>query len=79
MDPADIYGRYHDRVSLWGCVGTQTTMPFGTVSEVKRKIEELINMCRKTGRLVLAPTHVLEPEVPLENLEAFVNTIRDFE
>jgi uroporphyrinogen decarboxylase len=78
MDPVDVYNRYHERVSLWGCVGTQTTMPFGTVSEVKRNIQELINMCRESGRLVLAPTHVLEPEVPLENVEAFVSAIKEF-
>ena len=78
MDPVEIYNQYHERVSLWGCIGTQTTMPFGTVSDVKRKTEELINLCRKSGRLILAPTHLLEPEVPLENVEAFVNAIIDF-
>jgi uroporphyrinogen decarboxylase len=79
MDPVEIYRQYHDRVSLWGCVGTQTTMPFGTASDVRKKTRELIDMCRESGRLVIAPTHLLEPEVPLENVEAFVDAIKEFE
>ena len=35
-------------------------------------------MFRESGRLVLAPAHLLEPEVPLENVEAFVDTIKEF-
>ena len=78
MDPVEIYNKYHDRVTIWGAMGTQTTMPFGTVSDVKRKTNEMIEVSRNYGRLVLAPTHLLEPEVPLENVEAFVNTINEF-
>ena len=54
-------------------------MPFGTTSEVKRKTMEMIEVSKNSGRLVLAPTHLLEPEVPLENVEVFVNTIKEFE
>jgi len=79
MDPIKIYNQYHDRISIWGCIGTQTTMPFGTVPDVKRKTQELIDVCGNTGRLILAPTHLLEPEVPLENVEAFVDTIHNFQ
>ena len=64
---------------VWARADAQTTMPFGTASDVKRKTMELINMCRENGRLILAPTHLLEPEVPLENVGAFVDTIREFE
>jgi uroporphyrinogen decarboxylase len=78
MDPVEIYNKYYRRISFWGTMGTQTTMPFGTVEEVADKTAEMINLCRNNGRMVLAPTHLLEPEVPLENVEAFVETIRNF-
>ena len=78
MNPAEIYGKYNDRIAFWGCIGTQTTMPFGTADDVKKRTRELIDLCRERGRLVLAPTHLLEPEVPLENVEAFVDTIKNF-
>ena len=63
---------------LWGCVGTQSTLPFGTADEVRARTGELLELCRERGRLVLAPTHLVEPEVPLENLDAMVETIRTF-
>ena len=33
---------YGDRLSFWGTVGTQTTMPFGTPAEVKAVVKERI-------------------------------------
>ncbi len=66
MNPAEIYRAYHDRVVLWGTIGTQTTMPFGTPDDVRTKARKCWNWQKKEGRLILAPTHLLEPEVPLE-------------
>lgn len=78
MDPKEIYRRYVEQVRFWGCVGTQSTLPFGTADEVRARTGELLELCRERGRLVLAPTHLVEPEVPLENLDAMVETIRNF-
>ena len=38
----------------------------------------MIETVGKGGGLVIAPTHVLEPEVPWENVEALVQAIRDY-
>ena len=78
MNPAEIYNTYADRVAFWGTIGTQTTMPFGSVEDVENKTSEMIELCRDRGKLVIAPTHLLEPEVPIENIEAFVRTIRNY-
>jgi uroporphyrinogen decarboxylase len=78
MDPAEIKKLYGNRLSLWGAIGTQSTMPFGNADEVRRVVKERIKTCGKGGGLLLAPTHVLEPEVPLENLEAFVEAVKKY-
>ena len=78
MDPVEIYNKYKDRISFWGAIGTQTTMPFGTTEDVRKTVQQLLDLCRNDGRLVLAPTHVLEPEVPLDNVDTFVNTVKSF-
>ncbi len=77
MDPFDIKRRYGDRLSLRGAVGTQTTMPFGTPEEVESVCRRLIDELGRGGGYVLAPTHVLEPEVPWENIEALCRAVRD--
>lgn len=78
MDPVEIYNTYVDQVSFWGTIGTQTTMPFGTCQEVKNKTRQMLELCRERGKLVIAPTHLLEPEVPMENILAFVDTVHQF-
>lgn len=75
-DLAAIGRQYGDRLSFWGGIGTQTTMPFGTPAEVWRKVREVQSALGARGGLLLAPTHILEPEVPWENVEAFVEAAR---
>jgi len=77
MDPAALKQHYGDQLTFWGTIGIQTTMPFGTPAEVKRVVRERIRTVGKGGGLVLAPTHVLEPEVPYENIIAFIEAIEE--
>jgi len=78
MDPAKIKREYGDRLAFWGTIGTQSTMPFGTPDEVKRTVKERIETVGEGGGLVLAPTHVLEPDVPWENIVAFFEAVEQF-
>jgi uroporphyrinogen decarboxylase len=71
-DLAMIGQQYGDRISFWGGIGTQSTMPFSTPADVRRKVREVQAALGARGGLLLAPTHILEPEVPWENVEAFV-------
>lgn len=75
VDPFEVKKLYGDRLSFWGCVGTQTTMPFGTKEEIFEICKRLICEVGKGGGLLIAPTHVIEPEVPYENVEAFLEAI----
>ncbi len=78
MDQGKIKEQYGDRLAFWGCVGTQTTMPFGTAAEVKAAIKHLIETVGRGGGLFLAPTHVLEPDVPTENILAFFEAVEEY-
>ncbi len=75
VDPEAIRAEYGAQLSFWGCVGTQTTFPFGSPDEMKRVVHRLIETVGNSGGLLLAPTHVLEPEVPWENVVAFFEAI----
>ena len=78
MDPKELKQLYGDKLSFWGTIGTQTTMPFGTPTDVKNKIREMIQSVGEGGGLFLAPTHILEPEVPWENVIAFFEAIDEY-
>ena len=75
MDPVDIKKRHGEALTLWGTIGTQHLMPFGRPEEVKSTVKAMIRDLGYNGGLVVAPTHILEPEVPWENIMAFVEAI----
>jgi uroporphyrinogen decarboxylase len=79
MDPAEMKRRYGKKLSFWGTVGTQTTMPFSTPDDVRRVVHERIATVGLGGGLLLAPTHLLEPDVPWLNVIAFFEAIKECE
>lgn len=78
MDPAQLKAQYGDQIAFWGCVGTQTVFPFGTPQEMKQTVKWLIETVGNNGGLFLAPTHVLEPDVPWDNIVAFFEAVEEF-
>jgi len=69
----DLYG---DRLSFWGTIGTQTTLPFGTPDDVRNVVASRLEKCGEHGGIVIGPTHIVEPEVPWENIQAMVGAVR---
>ena len=79
MDFAEIYKKYGDKISFHGTIGTQTVMPKGTPEEVKEAVWRNLDIAGEKGGLFVAPTHMLEPEVPLENILAYVDACRTYQ
>lgn len=77
MDPAKLKRQFGDRLAFWGTVGTQTTMPFGTPDEVRAVVWERFQTVGRGGGLVIAPTQVIEPDVPWENIVAFFEAVEE--
>ncbi len=78
MDFAEIYKEYGGKISFHGTIGTQTTMPFGTPQEVKEEVWKNLDIASAHGGLFVAPTHLLEPEVPWENIVAYAEACREY-
>jgi uroporphyrinogen decarboxylase len=78
MDPARIKTLYGDKLAFWGTVSIQQTMPFGSPDDVRAEVKQRIETVGQGGGFVLAPSHVLEPEVPWENVLAFVQAAREY-
>jgi uroporphyrinogen decarboxylase len=66
----DLHRKYGDRLSFWGTIGTQSTLPFGTPDDVRNVVRHNLEVCGDAGGIVVGPTHVIEPEVPWENIMA---------
>jgi uroporphyrinogen decarboxylase len=77
LDLAAVKREFGDRLVFWGGIGTQTTMPFSSADDVYRAVRRTIDVLGPTGYLP-CPTHVLEPEVPWENILAFIRAVDDY-
>jgi uroporphyrinogen decarboxylase len=79
MEFNEVHDTFGDRVSFWGTIGTQQLLPYGSREEVKRVTLERLEKCGLKGGIVIGPTHIVEPEVPWENLMAIREAITEFE
>lgn len=78
MEFKEVFEKFHDKVSFCGTIGTQTTMPFGTPEDIKKEVKERLDYVGKQGGLLICPTHILEPEVPVENVIAFIDACKNY-
>lgn len=77
LDLAAVKREFGSDLMFWGGIGTQTTMPFSTPEEVYETVQRTIDVLGPTGYFP-SPTHVLEPEVPWENIEAYLRAVEEY-
>jgi uroporphyrinogen decarboxylase len=73
-----IHAQFGSRLSFNGTLGTQTTMPFGTPADVRSVVFRNLELAGARGGLFCCPSHMLEPEVPWENVKAYVAACKEF-
>ena len=78
MEFRQIHAEYGDVLSFHGTIGTQSTMPFGTPDEVRQKVFENLDIAGTKGGLFVAPTHLLEPDVPIEHIVAYIRACAEY-
>lgn len=77
MDFGRLHDEYGDIISFNGTLGTQSTMPFGTPDDVRSVVRKNLGAAGPKGGLLCCPTHLLEPEVPWDNIVAYVNACKE--
>jgi hypothetical protein len=78
MDPAHLKQEYGEHVVFWGGgVDTQKTLPFGSPDEVYREVSERIKIFSDGGGFVFNTIHNLQSTVPVKNILAMLQAIKD--
>ena len=75
MDPAEIKKQFGNKLSFWGTIDEQKTLPFGTPEDVANEVRHRLDTVGYDGGLILAPTHHVQLDTPLKNFWAMVNNI----
>lgn len=73
MDPAEVKEEFGDRMTFFGGVSIQRTLPHGTPEEVRREVRRLKRTIGRGGGYILAPSHELPGDVPVENIAALLD------
>ncbi len=78
LDPANIKEKYGNKLTLYGTIDIQRTLPFGTTEDVKNEVITRLKTCGYGGGLILAPTHSVLPDVPAENYLTFIKAAKKY-
>ena len=70
MNPYELKSRWGDGITFWGCLGSQSTIPFGTPAGIQTEVRRLQREMSEGGGFILAPAKSLQPETPTENAVA---------
>ena len=76
MDVHAMHAEYKGKLSFWGGLSTQKTLPYGSVEDVKRETDSLLKM-GLSGNYIFAPAHAVEGDVPLENMLTFIKAVNE--
>ena len=77
MNPYGLKATWGDRMTYWGCLGSQSTIPFATPDEIRQEMGKLRREMSKGGGYILAPAKPLRRETPTENAVAVVEEFLD--
>jgi uroporphyrinogen decarboxylase len=75
MDVQAMMNLYRRRMSFYGGLSTQRTLPFGSVDDVREETARLLEMGR-AGGYIFAPAHDIKNDVSLENMLAMIETVQ---
>jgi uroporphyrinogen decarboxylase len=78
MNVMRLFDEFGADLAFNGSLGTQTLMPYGSPQEVRDTVKRNLDFFGERGGLFCCPTHMLEPEVPWENIEAYVDACREY-
>jgi len=75
MNPYELKKRFGDKIAFWGCLGSQSILPFGTPEAIRTEVTRLRSEMARGGGFILAPAKPLQPETPTANAVALVEAL----
>lgn len=78
MDPEELKKLYGDKLSFFGGIDVQTTLPLGKPEDVEAEFKERLTTLGSGGGWLCAPTHHVQLDTPIENLQTLISSIQKY-
>lgn len=79
MDPVQLKKNYGKDLVFWGGgVDTQRTLPYGKPEQVREEVLRLCDILGKDGGFVFNTVHNIQANVPVKNIVAMINAVKEF-
>ncbi|MHB1484092.1 MAG: uroporphyrinogen decarboxylase family protein [Saccharofermentanales bacterium] len=72
MEPERLKDNYGDKIVFWGGIDEQGLLTNGTPQEVAAEVRRIRGIMGKNGGWVMAASHNIQPDVPVENIIAMM-------
>lgn len=72
MDPFDLKRQFGERLCFFGGIDIQQILPNSSAEEVFEHVREVIEVVGKDGGYILAGSHTIQNDTPVENVLAMV-------
>ena len=79
MDPAQLKKDFGDRLAFHGAISVQTTIPNGSVADVKEAVYSRIRSVGYNGGYIISNENSFPFDAPLENILAMYEAVQDFD
>jgi len=78
LDIKALAAQHGEKITFFGGICNQEILPLGTPSEIDDNVREVTAILGKNGRYVIAPSNGIGPDVPLENVKAFMDAAQKY-
>ena len=79
MDPTGLKKEFGRDITFWGGgVDTQYVLPRGAPDEVRKQVLQRCEIFGRDGGFVFNPVHNVQNDVPVENIVAVIDAVREF-
>ena len=79
MEPGKIKSKYGKNLSFWGGgIDTQSTLPFGSINDIKKEVQERIRILGQGGGYVFGTIHNIQADITPEKIMAVFETASEY-
>jgi uroporphyrinogen decarboxylase len=77
MNPFEMKRQYGDRLSFFGGISTQKTLPYATPAQVRDEVRRLLDEVGRNGGYIASPAHDTPGDAKPENVAAMIEVLRE--